>query len=279
MLLIQLMKNTNFIFFLLTVSLLGCEKTAMPEPQLPEVDFVQRVLLEPTVSTSCGACPLMHHEVEQLAINNEQVLYMNHYTMGPLFHPYTRYQLNDVNKTVYTPLAHVNRKFEEGSMVYYPLGMITDLTIEALSEAARYAIEIETSTPQNDPGVTVSILARSEEDLGTFLLHVFLVEKEVTGLGPGYDQRNYGNDTPSHPYFGMGNWIEGFQHTNVIRDVLTPYSGLELELKDLDVFTQSLGLNDSVFEGKALSDFAIIAAISNKGQKLQPLLNVNYKSF
>lgn len=273
------MKNTFLSFLLISLVFLGCKKTEIPEPKLPEVDFVQRVLIEPTVSTSCGACPLMHHQVEQLAENNEQVIYMNHYTMGPLFHPYTRYQLNDVNKTVYTPLAHVNRKFEEGSMVYYPLSMVSDLTNQALSDVARYAIAIETTVPQNEELITVSLLAQSEEDLGTLLLHVFLIEKEVTGLGTGYDQRNYGNDTPGHPYFGMGNWIEGFKHTNVIRGVLTPYAGLELELNSMDVHTESLVLNDSIFEGKAKSDFAIIAAISNKGQKLQPLLNANYKSF
>ncbi|MFT5779579.1 MAG: hypothetical protein ACI837_002538 [Crocinitomicaceae bacterium] len=47
-----------------------------------------------------------------------------------------------------------------------------------------------------------------------------IVEKEVTVTGTGYDQTNFDNMTPGHPYEGAGSPIVGFVHKNVLRKYL-----------------------------------------------------------
>ncbi len=265
----------------IVLSFSSCQKNdpaeiILPEPPV-EVSMEKRVLIEPTVATSCGACPLMHHELEQLADSLDRVFHMTHYTAGPMFHPFTRYILRDVDKTVYTPLAHVNRAFEEGSMVYYPVPMVKGLVESELMKEADYGIEVFVNLIDGKHFIDMRVQPKAEDEAADVMLHVFIVEKEVVEVGPEYDQRNYGNDTPGHPYFGQGNWIEGFKHTNVIRAQLTAEAGDQVNISDLSSFeyeaVEPAGLADRP------QDFAVIAAISIPGEKLQPLLNVAYASF
>ena len=275
-------KSVIGLSIILIVGFQSCKEDRVFEPPVVEVPdgsaIEKKVLIEPTVSISCGACPLMHHEVKSIEDSLSGVIHMNHYLFGPLHHPFTTYMMEDVNKTVYTPLAHVNRNFEEGSMVYYPVPMVVDLTRSQLESEANYGIHIEA---KDDDGklVIVSITPRDETYYGSKRLHVFIVEKSISEIGPGYDQRNYGNDDPSHPYFRQGNYIEGFEHTKVIREVLTSFGGDTIEIKDLQENTLQFKLSR---EGEVQSrpeDYAIIVGISEHGERLQPFLNVAYAEF
>jgi hypothetical protein len=277
-------KAAPFLFLLVTLFSVSCQKNepkAFLPPELPDVAeelrFDKHVLIEPTVATSCGACPLMHHEVERITDSLDQVFHMTHYTGGPMYHPFTTYILRDVDKTVYTPLAHINRAFEEGSMVYYPFTMVEGMVESELQKETRYALALNANTIDGKHFAEVRVKPKEESDAGLLMVHLFVVEKEVVELGPEYDQRNYGNDTPGHPYYGQGNWIEGFRHTNVIRAQLTAEQGDEYNVDSELSFEYEV--TDVAGFADRPADFAVIAAISKPGERLQPLLNAAYASF
>ncbi len=51
-------------------------------------------------------------------------------------------------------------------------------------------------------------------------INLWVVEDGVTGSGPGYDQTNYYDTDPTHPYFGAGDPIIGFVHDRTLRAML-----------------------------------------------------------
>jgi Outer membrane protein Omp28 len=55
---------------------------------------------------------------------------------------------------------------------------------------------------------------------GDMRLNLVIVEDNVTGTGPGYNQSNADNTTPGHPYQGAGNPIVGFAHRHVAREYM-----------------------------------------------------------
>ena len=55
---------------------------------------------------------------------------------------------------------------------------------------------------------------------GDIRINAIIAENNVTGAGSGYNQANYDNGTPGHPYQGAGNPIIGFVHNQVTRAYL-----------------------------------------------------------
>jgi hypothetical protein len=181
------MRSITFIACLL--ALISCQKNE-PLDQLPSARVVatnveRLILLEPTVSVSCGACPLAHHAVEELEASSANVTHISHYLFGPLFHAYTKHLMDRINKTVYTPLVHVNRRHEDGSVVYYPIQMMK--SIAELEQGVDPRISLESVTAVGASNIDVSIDVQTDDNnLWTPLrLTAVLVEKEVVGEGPG----------------------------------------------------------------------------------------------
>lgn len=103
------------------------------------------------------------------------------------------------------------------------------------------------------------------------MLTVVLVEKVVTGIGPGYDQRNYGNLDPDHPYYGQGNTIQGFEHTNVIRHLLTAYEGDAIDVSDMSAtWNGSISLTDLA---ESPSAYRVLAFVSESSDIVMPIIN------
>lgn len=61
---------------------------------------------------------------------------------------------------------------------------------------------------------------------GDLRINMVVVEDNVTGTGSGYNQVNYDNNTPGHPYQGAGNPIVGFHHRHVAREYVEGPWGL-----------------------------------------------------
>lgn len=55
---------------------------------------------------------------------------------------------------------------------------------------------------------------------GDYRTNLYIVEDSVTGTGSQYDQKNFYDNQSTHPYFGKGNPIVGFNHMNVVRDIM-----------------------------------------------------------
>jgi len=76
---------------------------------------------------------------------------------------------------------------------------------------------------------------------GDLRLNLWVVEDGVTGSGPGFDQTNYYNTDPTHPYYGAGDPIVGFVHDRTLRAMLGGTWGtagiIPPSVGDGDVFT------------------------------------------
>ena len=277
---IQRLMHMRYLIFtalLLGVLATSCKKDA-PAPEQEGDDTTEvttsnkhMVLIEPTVSMNCGACPLAHHEIEVLEEENDNVTHMSHYIYGPLYHPYTSYLMDKINKTVYTPLGHVDRRHEDGSVVYYPVNMFKGILGTEVEESTGIDLSVKRVDAESSIELEIEVATESVSLKEDMMITVVLIEKEVTGMGNGYDQRNYGNNDPEHPYYERGDWIEGFVHTHVIRDVFTAFEGDALNLssgKDSWTYT----IQHSALE-KDASAYAIIAFVNRPADTIQPILN------
>ncbi len=63
---------------------------------------------------------------------------------------------------------------------------------------------------------------------GQYQTNLFIIEDSVTGSGSNFDQVNFYNSQGGHPFFGMGNPIVGYNHMNVVREVLSGVYGQSL---------------------------------------------------
>lgn len=273
-----MMKPYLILAMVFLVAVTACEKDADPlpaEPEEPTVEFKaeQWVLIEPTTSTTCGACPLAHHVIEEAEAEDDHIIHMTHYLYGPLHHEYTEYLMQKIDKTVFTPLLHIQRSSSDGSVVYYGIDRLDEIVEGAQNNPPQVEITLSKETEEN--GVVISAELLAEDGFKGEGLHVtvVLVEKSVTGTGQGYDQRNYGHEDPDHPYYQQGEYIEGFEHTNVIREVLTAFDGDAISLDEPWMKT----LDHSALE-QPLEAYAVIAFIHEYNEAVQPIINAQMLS-
>jgi hypothetical protein len=200
--------------------------------------YTQKTILEYFSGAWCGYCPdgrLKEEEIRN-AVNANQF-------MAVVYHFGTFPNYPDNMDNIYDD--PIDDKFSQG----YPTGMINrvngvagsrtgwkSLVNAVLSEAAKCGLAINSSKSGDNLSVTVK-LGVGPNDLpeGNYFLTVLLVEKEATGSGSGWDQRNYYSEFgskvggASHPYYKFPDPIPNYVHKNVVRGVLTtPALGMPL---------------------------------------------------
>ncbi|MBR9861753.1 Omp28-related outer membrane protein, partial [bacterium] len=131
----------------------------------------------------------------------------------------------------------INAKFNGAG---YPTGMINRINgttgsrsgwkalVDAvLADDAKCGLAINSTKSGNDLSVTVKLgIAGADMPAGNYFMTVLLIEKEMSGTGPGWDQRNYYSEFgsaaggPSHYYYNFPDPIVGYVHKNVVRAVL-----------------------------------------------------------
>ena len=245
--------------------------TAPKIDTLSHTDFEQMVLLEPFTSTSCGACPIAHHEIESIELQNDQVIHLTHYLYGPLNHEYTNYIIDQVNKTLYTPLSFIQRDNGASGVVYYAIDRLFEIIEGELKTEVALGLSVETSRVDQD--VTLEITLNSNDMLSneSVALTVLVVENTVVGIGSGFDQRNYGHTDENHPYFNQGEYIKEFEHTNVIRHVMSAFDGDVVEFNGTTAaWTGSFKIDILPNE---LEAYSVIAFASESAKVGSPILN------
>lgn len=266
------------IIALMTV-VLACKKAPIEEnlvvigPDTTQAESYDRtILLEPFTSTSCGACPLAHHEIEKLEVENDDVIHITHYLFGPLHHDYTNYVIEKVDKTLYTPLSFIQRLNGDAGVVYFGMDRLREMVDGLETEETTLGLNIESNLVGQDLTLEVAI-ETNDAELNVIGLTVLIVEDLVTGIGPGYDQRNYGNEDENHPYYDQGEYIEGFEHTNVIRHVVSAYDGDEVMIIEGSA-TWSVQFDTDNFKSE-VSDYSVIAFATKSANVGSPILNAD----
>ena len=173
----------------------------------------------------------------------------------------------------------------------YPTGMINRIggkaanrgtwdanTAAVMADVAKCGLAID-ATNKSGSNLTAKVrlgIGASDMPEGNYFLTVLVVEDVMTGTGTGWDQANYYNGVSGHPYYGKGSPIVGYEHTNVVRNVLTAALGDKLTaaqvaagaLTEFEFSTNLGGLGD---------DLDIVAFISEATTNLQnPALSSSY---
>lgn len=279
------MIRTLGIFLVLSLAI-ACKKEVPVEPSASEepaaeVEVTQKILLEPFVSVGCGDCPVADQRLRDFEADRSHVFHISHYIYGPLHHPYTDYLLERVNKTMFTPLAHIQRAHDDGSVVYYGIDRLAEITEGVERTLPDVAVAVTVSQNEAGKSSVMVCMAASEsfqvmEDTDIqWYLTVMVVENSVTGEGPGYDQRNYGNDDPNHPYYQQGEYIAGYEHTHVIRQVLTAFEGDPITLDQQHMAEWTAEVDGSEWPDSE-QGYSIVAFVSKPGHQVTPITNMDF---
>ncbi|MDP4935720.1 MAG: Omp28-related outer membrane protein [Salibacteraceae bacterium] len=257
------MKNSIFIAVFFGLISMSCSKMNDPEPAvIIENDIKKKVLLEKVSSTNCGSCPLAQYEVGLLHDSlGDDLIYMSHYLFGPLNHVHTDYLLEKINKTYFTPLAFIDRAENGEGTVFFQTFAWEDEIKAGLMTAATIGIEIKSIVSDNKAQISI-VLKNEGLESETNRLHVFLIEKIVVGEGKDYDQKNYGNEDPDHPYYGRGEFIEGFEHKNIIRERISAADGNKITWVEGEA-KADFALSFIPASGKFASDYSLVAFVAD----------------
>lgn len=257
--------------FTLTVSIAlitffsSCDKD---EPQILETDPTEmppsvvekRVMVELFSSIRCGSCPRAHHFMDQTEIQDPKVFHITHQMFGgnPMRHGYTKYVQENVKSVQFTPHAIIQRNVSDGAVQYYEPERYEE--ISTLIGDRDLVVELNATVKENDTALDIALdMLAFDDAIQKLSVTVLLVEKKVVGNDYDYHQRNYGNEAPDHPYYQQGDYIEGFEHTNVIRELITPFEGIEVDITNNEA---SYTLNHDL-EGLAAENFALVAFVSD----------------
>jgi len=195
----------------------------------------RKILLEAFTGVWCGNCPRKKTAVNELRVLTPYAavvsIHGNSVNTGtdPLTIPDGMF-IKDYFEIPGYPYGMVNRE----DFWYFGSGPTAD---EPFMELAGNEIPVSIAINSQRLGDALSIETSlvSEQDLANHRIIVYLVEDGIL-----LDQVNYYNDNPSSPFYQMGNPIKDYEHSDVLREILTDPLGDEISnLTALTPITQS----------------------------------------
>lgn len=187
------------------------------------------VLLEKFSNSECGNCPNATLNIEEIVANNENVIWITHYK------PFFDSELNNnaSNQLWFdfqlfgVPSILVDRQYTNS--LFPPSGQWEARVQEELEKEQTVSLEIKnlvanTWTDELTYEVDVEFLTEPTE--GEYRISYFVMEDKVRGR----PQSNYYNNVEGHPHFGLGNYMWGYEHRNVVRHIADDAWGSQLEL-------------------------------------------------
>ncbi|MEM0995691.1 MAG: Omp28-related outer membrane protein [Bacteroidota bacterium] len=173
---------------------------------------IQKAVLEEYTGAWCGYCP-------DGAIILESVMQNNPNVIAIAVHQGDDMQISSGADLVNFwspgfPQATVNR---DGSL--YSRGSWGAATSTATQGASSVTVAIDSLTYDNTTRqLDLQVKATfTGPETGDMRFNLVVIEDNVTGTGPGYNQTNYYNTTANHPMQGAGNPIVGYVHSHVLR--------------------------------------------------------------
>ncbi len=218
----------------LTSVIAGCSKdddaTPQPVPTPPPVtgitappsNFTKKVLLEYHTAAWCGSCPDAEFKREQVAASypGKIIPVAYHQSDGmqiPLF------MTIDATFGSNPSYGMINRVPSLNNVLLNRTQWLSNTSAQ-VSGTAKCGLAIRSVVSGTTANIEVQAAFRMNL-AGPHTLTVYLVENDITGTGPSYDQVNYYNTDQSSPYYNQGNPILGYKHQLVARKVLTAHLG------------------------------------------------------
>ena len=192
--------------------------------QLP----VKRILLEEFSTAPCGFCPDGDLVAAQLVKDHPSIIWVTHHAgfgtdsmtvfeskaiadAFTTFAPGACIDRGDHPIPVYTmpPYIAISRqKWDSVCTAHLGDTAIVDVRVRTVYNPALRSLRCD---------VEAEFAVAPQP--GDLRVQLYVVEDSVVGYGKGYDQKNYFNTTPGHPYYGKGDSIYGYVHHHVLRAV------------------------------------------------------------
>jgi hypothetical protein len=225
--------------------------------------YTQKAVLEYTTCAGCTFCP----DGEVVAENM-----VNKYGDNRLF-PVAMHNLYQGPDSMATTESKVfSTTYNQGN----PSGFVNRITAKCesrtawegqaetvLLQDAKCGLAIDASKVN---GTVYSIKVRTGVGAkalpaGNYYVIAYIVDKEMSGKGSGWDQTNYYNSVPGHKYYQKGNPAKGFLHANVFVKSLKTMNGILITQEKMA--PKAIGEFDFTLDmkGKNTSDIDVIAMI------------------
>ncbi|MBT3801620.1 MAG: Omp28-related outer membrane protein [Bacteroidetes bacterium] len=185
----------------------------------------KKVFIEEFSTCPCGFCPDGHIVLEDIMHRNPNIMGLIHHAgFGTDSMTINESKVIASAFTNGAPTAAIDRVHWSDQIRIAISRQIWEERA-LLQLAKKTAVDIDLFSTYNPTSKTMTV----DVDLdfldyplpGDMRLNVFLVEDSVSGIGSGWDQKNYYDGTAGHPMYGRGNPIIGYTHMHVIRAVLT----------------------------------------------------------
>jgi hypothetical protein len=188
--------------------------------------ITKRVLVEKYTSAGCGNCPDGTAKLTTITASEPNVIWISHHA-GWINDAMGFAQIDSIASafTQGAPTATFDRvKFAGNSNVAVGVNNFQNSVTAQLSEAAIVDVNLEGNYDAASRTANITVRTNFETATaaqGAYHVNVIVVEDDVVGMGSGYNQSNYFNNTSGHAFQGLGNPISGYAHRNVARAVIS----------------------------------------------------------
>ncbi len=230
------MKRIILSFTLIAILFVGCKKDNVEPTEVPingnkttnsqvvvPLTFTQKLLIEMFSSSHCATCPDAEMKFRNIAAAHPgRVFGVGIHDADAMETPLYSF-MDSVFTVPYYASGMLNRTPFGGTLVL-PKGNWNANINACLNKTAKCGLKINTKMVGSYANIEV-FAGFNASMIGDYRLTVYLFEDSVSGTGSGYNQSNYYNNTPSSPFYQLGNPIIGYNHDFVNRKVLTPNLG------------------------------------------------------
>ncbi|MFM9946126.1 MAG: Omp28-related outer membrane protein [Bacteroidia bacterium] len=239
--------------------------------------YTQKVLVEYTTCAGCPYCPDAKVYTDKLATK---------YGADAVY-PVAMHDLNQGADMM------ANDESKAFSSIYYagnPTGMVNRLGGKSENrgnwdgraklviddDAAKCGLAINcASTGVNKFKVTLKVgVGAADLPAGKYYVIGYLVNKEMSGVGSGWNQANGYNTTAGHPMYGKGSPVVGYIHHNVFVKSLGGISGTLIDAANMKAGSLSEYNYDVDMSGADISKMDVVAFVYFKSVSAPYVENV-----
>ena len=255
--------------------LINGETYTTPEKEFAVYIPKRKVVIEDYTGTWCGFCPALVVAIDTLKASTEHIAIVSiHKTASSYPDPLDFPGITDLQAEFGVgdgfPKAQINRT-EAWVARSGPEFVISDTGILAMAGSeTNVSIAINSQLIGSNLTVDASVVYRNGSAAGDKLV-VYLLESGVVA-----DQANYFNETPGHPFEGMGNPIENYVHEDGLRNSLSALFGDPIpETTAFQVFKKNYSFEiPSNYVGDNLS-FVVMVVDSQNNAKNAQVAHIN----
>lgn len=218
----------------------------------------KRVLLEEFSTAPCGFCPEGAIIAENLIHYYYQLLTFTHHAgFGTDSMTIKESQTLAAKFTNFAPAGVIDRNYHNIPVYTYPQYLAISrqkwdsiIAIHLNDPAEADIVITKRSFDKNTRNLTLDFTLSFLNDLetGDYRLNIAIIEDSVSGIGNGWDQKNYFNNDPKYPeLYHKGDSIVGYIHRHVVRKMplgawgsadkipSTPTKGTQISFTDFKI--------------------------------------------